>query len=130
MADCLNCKNCIRQEVYDGQWGRFIFDKRCSVGVSVIINGRLNPWNMVCDKFDMGEPQIIYKTEEEKRGYEETYYSRNTQISTKELDIKETENTYKALGIKIRKWNGKYKSFYQLLEEVSKEWNKLNKLKD
>ena len=69
MADCLNCKNCIRQEVYDGQWGMFIFDKRCSSGVMVIKDGRINPWDMLCDKFEHGEPKIISMSKEEKRKY-------------------------------------------------------------
>lgn len=69
MADCLNCKECIRQEVYDGQWGMFKFDKKCSVGVKNIINGRTNPWDMPCDKFQHGESKIIFLTKEEKRRY-------------------------------------------------------------
>jgi len=69
MADCLNCVNCIRLEVYDGQWGRFIFDKRCSVDVMVIKNGRINPWDMSCDKFKHGEAKVVPMSKEEKRRY-------------------------------------------------------------
>lgn len=69
MADCLNCKNCIREEVYDGQWGMFKFDKRCSVGIMVIKDGKINPWNMSCDKFEHGEPRITFMSLEEKRKY-------------------------------------------------------------
>ena len=69
MADCLNCKNCIRQEVYDGQWGRFIFDKRCSANVRIIKDGRLNPWDMICDKLENGKPKIVPMTNEDKRKY-------------------------------------------------------------
>lgn len=69
MANCLECKNCIRQEVYDGQWGMFKYDKRCSIGVRVIIDGRLNPWDALCDKFEYGEPKIFPMTNEEKRKY-------------------------------------------------------------
>lgn len=69
MADCLNCKKCIRYEVYDWQWGRFIFDKKCSVDVRVFIDGKLNPWDMLCDKFEHGEAKIIPMTDAEKRKY-------------------------------------------------------------
>jgi len=69
MADCLNCKNCIRREVYDGQWGMFIWDKICSADVKVIKDGRINPWDMVCDKFEYGKPKIVPKTNKEKMKY-------------------------------------------------------------
>jgi hypothetical protein len=69
MADCLNCKNCIREEVYDGQWGRFIFDKRCLSNVRVIIDGRINPWSMSCDKFEHGNPKIVPMSDEEKHKF-------------------------------------------------------------
>jgi hypothetical protein len=69
MADCLNCKLCIREEVYDGQWGRFIFNKRCSSGVMVIKDGRINPWDMSCDKFEHGEAKIVLMSKEEKQKY-------------------------------------------------------------
>jgi hypothetical protein len=69
MADCLNCKNCIREEVYDGQWGMFKFDKRCLVGVMVIKDGRINPWNMPCDKFEHGDAKIVSMSNEEKQKY-------------------------------------------------------------
>lgn len=69
MADCLNCKNYTRQEVYDGQWGMFKFQGICTVGVSVIINGRINPWDMPCDKIEYGEPKVVYMTDKEKRKY-------------------------------------------------------------
>ena len=69
MADCLNCKNCIRDEVYDQQWGMYIFNKRCSVGVRVIKDGKINPWDMICDKFKHGEPKIILADAEEKQRY-------------------------------------------------------------
>jgi len=67
MADCLNCKHCIRYELYDGQWGMFKFDKKCSIGVSVIRNGKINPWDMECDKFEHGDPSIINMTDKEKQ---------------------------------------------------------------
>lgn len=69
MADCLNCINCIRQEVYDGQWGRFQFSKRCSVGVLVIRDGKINPWDEPCNKLEYGEPKIVSMSKEEKRKY-------------------------------------------------------------
>lgn len=69
MADCLNCINCIRLEVYDGQWGMFKYEKRCSVDIMVIKDGRINPWDMPCDKFEHGVPKIITMSKEEKRKY-------------------------------------------------------------
>lgn len=69
MADCLNCKNCVREEMYDYQWGMFIFDRECSANVRVIIDGEINPWSMVCDKFEYGESKIIPMTDEQKRKY-------------------------------------------------------------
>jgi hypothetical protein len=68
-ADCLNCKHCIREEFYDGQWGMFKFDKKCSAGVFVIKDGRINPWDMSCDKFEHGNPKIDPMSEEGKRKY-------------------------------------------------------------
>ena len=68
-ADCLNCKHCIRYEYYDGQWGMFKYDKKCAAGVFVIIDGKINPWSMPCDKFEYGKPKIESMTEEEKRSY-------------------------------------------------------------
>lgn len=68
-ADCLNCKYCIRYEYYDGQWGMFKYDKKCSAGVFVIIDGKINPWSMPCDKFEYGKPKIESMTDEEKRSY-------------------------------------------------------------
>jgi acetate kinase len=132
MADCLNCKNCIRREVYDGQWGRFIYSRDCSAKVSVIANGKLNPWDMECDKFEYGEAKIVPMTEEEKQEYD-TYYSPQPENENlKEIcntlsddNLCNIEKKFKALGIKIRKWNGKYKSWYQILKELSKKWNKL-----
>jgi hypothetical protein len=69
MTDCLKCNKCIRQEVYDGQWGRFIFTNKYSVNVRIIINGRLNPWNKVCHEFECGEPKINFMSNEEKQKY-------------------------------------------------------------
>jgi hypothetical protein len=70
LADCLNCKNCKRQETYDGEWGMFIFTRICLAGVSVVKNGRVNPWDMICDKFEHGEPKIVFLTEKQKRKFE------------------------------------------------------------
>lgn len=69
MAECLKCANCVRREVYDGQWGRFLFDKDCSAKVRVIKDGKLNPWDMICDKFELGEPKIVALTDEQKKKY-------------------------------------------------------------
>ena len=68
MTDCLNCKNCLRTEIYDGQWGRFIFIRECSVKALVIVNGRLVP-NNPCVKFEKGEPEFNYITDKEKGKY-------------------------------------------------------------
>lgn len=129
MADCLNCKNCIRREVYDGQWGRFIYSRDCSAKVSVIANGKLNPWDMECDKFEYGEAKIVPMTEEEKCKYD-TYcptpkYEDNICKILAEERLGEVEKAFKSLGIKVKRWNGKYKSLYKLLKELSKKWNKL-----
>lgn len=67
--DCLNCKNNIRKEIYDGQWGMFKYDRACLVGVRIIKDGKLNPWNEPCDKFEQGDNKIINLTDEEKRRY-------------------------------------------------------------
>lgn len=67
MPDCLNCKNNIRQEIYNQQWGMFQFYNRCSLGVKIIKDGKLNPWDIPCDKFEYGEPKIVSMTNEEKR---------------------------------------------------------------
>jgi hypothetical protein len=69
MGDCLNCKKNIRQEVYNGQWGMFQFSNRCSIGVSIIKDGKVNPFSEPCDKFEYGEPQIRNMTEKEKNRY-------------------------------------------------------------
>jgi hypothetical protein len=69
LADCLKCKNCIRQEVYNGQWGMFHYTNICSVGVRVIINGKINPLDAPCDKIEYGEPTIKSITDEEKKSY-------------------------------------------------------------
>ena len=129
MADCLNCKNCIREEVYDGQWGKFLFSRNCSVGVSVIIDGKLNPWNMKCDKFEHGEVKVIRMAEEEKCKYS-TYYSNekyedNIITVLAEGKLNDLEKKAKELGIKLKKWNGKYKSTYQVLKELSNKWDKI-----
>lgn len=129
MADCLNCKNCIRYELYDGQWGMFKFDRYCSAKVSVIINGKINPWDMECDKFEYGEAKIVPITEEEKCKYD-TYcptpkYENNICKILAEERLEEVEKAFKSLGIKVKRWNGKYKSLYQVFKELSKKWNKL-----
>jgi len=69
MADCLNCKNCVRKEVYDGQRGMFIYNKICSAGVMVIKDGKINPWDMSCDKFEYGKPKIVSMSDENKPKY-------------------------------------------------------------
>ena len=131
MADCLNCKNCIRFEVYDGQWGMFKFDKRCSANVSVIKDGRLNPWDMECNQFECGNPTIANMTDREKQEYDKYYIPKSENKDLKEINkillednLDNIESRLKILGIKIRKWNGKYKSCYKVFKEIHKKWSK------
>ena len=127
MADCLNCKHCIRQEIYDGQWGMFYFDTRCSAGVFVIKDGKINPWDMPCDKFEHGEPVIRKMTDEEKQNYYPGYISpsKNSGTTIVEGNFPEVVDTLKRARIKVKRWNGKYKSVYTILKEMSKKWSKL-----
>jgi hypothetical protein len=69
MPDCLNCKKNIRREVYNQQWGMFHFSNECSIDVRIIKNGRLNPFSAPCDKFEHGEPKIIFISDKEKQKY-------------------------------------------------------------
>lgn len=43
-----------------------------------------------------------------------------------EENINEIEKKLKEQGIKIRKWNGRYKTWYQIFKEINKKWNKIS----
>lgn len=69
MPDCLNCNKNVRQEIYDSQWGMFYFMNKCSVGVSIIKDGKINPFGAECDKFEYGKPKTKPMSEKEKQKY-------------------------------------------------------------
>lgn len=127
MADCLNCKHNIRYEYYDGQWGMFKYDKRCSAGVSVIIDGKLNPWSMECDLFELGNPRLEPMTEKEKQQYDPDFFT-HEDFQEKETPF-QAENAVKAfakLGIQIKNSEGAFRDMGDILDELSNTWNSLS----
>ena len=132
LADCLNCKNNIRTEIYDGQWGMFYFQNMCSLKVCIIKDGKINPWSVTCNKFEYGKPKIEKMTIEEKQSYLPGYYE-DTNNSIQDIILTpETSNNDKTIKTEelLQKYNktiytkdGNYKPFINVLEMLSEIWN-------
>lgn len=135
MADCLNCKNNIRTEIYDGQWGMFYFQNMCSLKVCIIKDGKINPWDATCNKFEYGEPKIEKMTKEEKQSYLPGYYE--DAVTTNDIiqdiiispeisnndKITKTEELLQKYNKTIYTKDGKYKPVVDVLEVISEIWN-------
>ncbi len=57
---CLKCKNQLKEEVYNQQWGMIQFYSHCTLDIKKKVSDE-------CDEYVVGNPQIKYMSEKEKR---------------------------------------------------------------